>query len=292
VRFGDDVTFTSAAQSTLFQILHVLRALDPELADTLTLQHYELATAARRFPNGMDSLREQMLVQMEQARARQEEEEMERPRPAKRSFGMAGSMTDFAYMQSLMEAEQDGNFDPPLEHAVERYREDTSRSNPNQAPKEFWRSTNAFRSILYRAGMQFGRSAAMYLESIPDEELRLLAAVELEAAVEDLPEFHGSIIERRPVPRLSRPSSVVSSPSGVETPADEILDNGVCGPQIRCPKCKWQPRKNDRWACTCGHMWNTFDTGGVCPGCMHQWKDTQCPQCHQWSPHSEWYAQD
>jgi hypothetical protein len=28
---------------------------------------------------------------------------------------------------------------------------------------------------------------------------------------------------------------------------------------------------------TCGHEWNTFDTGGVCPACVHQWTETQCP---------------
>jgi hypothetical protein len=37
------------------------------------------------------------------------------------------------------------------------------------------------------------------------------------------------------------------------------------GPRIRCPLCDWSPRKEDKWFCSCGHMWNTFDTGGVCP---------------------------
>jgi hypothetical protein len=39
------------------------------------------------------------------------------------------------------------------------------------------------------------------------------------------------------------------------------------GPRIRCPLCGWSPRKDDRWACGCGHRWNTFDTGGVYPAC-------------------------
>jgi hypothetical protein len=34
-------------------------------------------------------------------------------------------------------------------------------------------------------------------------------------------------------------------------------------PRIRCPLCGWSPRKEDKWFCTCGHEWNTFDTGGV-----------------------------
>src|SRR3954449_9327721 len=63
------------------------------------------------------------------------------------------------------------------------------------------------------------------------------------------------------------------------------------GPRIRCPLCGWSPRKEDLWSCTCGHEWNTFDTGGVCPACLHQWTETQCLACGQWSPHSLWYAQ-
>ena len=62
------------------------------------------------------------------------------------------------------------------------------------------------------------------------------------------------------------------------------------GPRIRCPKCGWRPRAEDRWGCTCGHVWNTFDTGGVCPGCLYQWKVTQCLRCAEFSPHSDWYT--
>ncbi len=61
-------------------------------------------------------------------------------------------------------------------------------------------------------------------------------------------------------------------------------------PHIRCPLCGWSPRKEDKWFCECGHAWNTFDTGGVCPACLHQWAETQCLSCSRWSPHSLWYA--
>jgi hypothetical protein len=48
------------------------------------------------------------------------------------------------------------------------------------------------------------------------------------------------------------------------------------GPRIRCPLCGWSPRKNDRWMCRCGHRWNTFDTGGVCPAYLRQGTSTPC----------------
>jgi hypothetical protein len=57
-------------------------------------------------------------------------------------------------------------------------------------------------------------------------------------------------------------------------------------------RCDWSPRKKDKWFCACGHEWNTFDTGGVCPACLHQWCETQCLSCSRWSAHSDWYAQD
>jgi hypothetical protein len=53
----------------------------------------------------------------------------------------------------------------------------------------------------------------------------------------------------------------------------------------------WSPRKEDEWFCTCGNEWNTFDTGGVCPACLHQWVETECLSCSRWSPHSLWYAE-
>ena len=64
---------------------------------------------------------------------------------------------------------------------------------------------------------------------------------------------------------------------------------GLRGPRIRCPRCEWLPAKDELWTCNCGNNWHTFDTGGVCPSCLHQWADTQCHRCSVFSAHSDWY---
>jgi hypothetical protein len=61
---------------------------------------------------------------------------------------------------------------------------------------------------------------------------------------------------------------------------------------IACPKCDWRPDASSRWYCTCGHVWNTFETHGVCPACAKAWKETACHACHQWSDHEDWYHDD
>ena len=58
---------------------------------------------------------------------------------------------------------------------------------------------------------------------------------------------------------------------------------------IYCPKCEWEPPPSARWRCTCGHVWNTFDTQGQCPSCDKVWTETQCLACKKWSPHHDWY---
>jgi hypothetical protein len=75
---------------------------------------------------------------------------------------------------------------------------------------------------------------------------------------------------------------------------EATLGDGELGrkQRIRCPCCRWEPRDSDRWQCSCLHLWNTFHTRGVCPGCGHAWKETQCPRCHRWSPHEAWYVEE
>lgn len=70
--------------------------------------------------------------------------------------------------------------------------------------------------------------------------------------------------------------------------------------RVRCPACGWQPEKSARWHCVdtgapehfspgCGTQWNTFETGGKCPGCSHQWTWTACLKCNAWAKHEDWY---
>jgi hypothetical protein len=106
---------------------------------------------------------------------------------------MLGSPRDFPYIKSLIQATRDGDCGPPLG----RYREDTDRSRPNQAPRECWPSTSAFRTILYGAGKRLGRDAAIYLDRIPAADLRLFAQIELAAALAGLPELRGLQMESR-----------------------------------------------------------------------------------------------
>jgi len=73
--------------------------------------------------------------------------------------------------------------------------------------------------------------------------------------------------------------------------ASTKLGDGDRKKRIRCPKCAWQPGRGDRWMCSCGHTWNTFDTRGVCPSCSYAWRDTMCLRCQRWSAHADWYVE-
>lgn len=57
-----------------------------------------------------------------------------------------------------------------------------------------------------------------------------------------------------------------------------------------CPSCAWRPTDAARWGCTCGHVWNTFLTGGVCPVCEHVYESTTCLSCRESNAHDSWYV--
>src|SRR5436190_14651598 len=102
---------------------------------------------------------------------------------------------------------------------------------------------------------------------------------------------HAKATLSKPINRVRRGSVVTDTKKSVvlDRELEEERPGETEPPRIRCPLCGWSPRKEDKWFCNCGHEWNTFDTGGVCPACVHQWTSTQCLSCGGWSPHSDWY---
>jgi hypothetical protein len=128
------------------------------------------------------------------------------------------------------------------------------------------------------------RTASKHRDRLPDRSLAL------DFVLAWLRQVGGATVYYKPT---ARPTSLLCAVV-LDTEALAQIEgtSDPTGPGIRCPKCKWAPRAEDRWSCTCGHSWNTFDTGGICPACQYQWQITQCLRCGAWSPHSEWYSQE
>ncbi len=281
--YMDQVRFTSPRQNDLFRILHILRHLDPALAQSLIDSNDQLAVAVRRYPNGEETIAEEVQAETERRKAD----------GATRGGGYvsSGDPREFASQRRLMDATRSGDFEPSIEDAMEKYREDTEPSTRNYAPKEYWPSTGAFRTVFYQAGKRLGAETAKLLERIPDDDLRLFATIELAAALAGVP-APMSIRMKQPRP-----------PNAPRFAGDRILSperrgGGMTGPTmrspkgelIRCPKCRFEPPANLRWGCQCGHRWNTFWTSGLCPACRFQWEVTACPKCGEMSEHRAWYV--
>jgi hypothetical protein len=215
------VRITSLRDHTLFEVLHILRHLDPPLVESLIASHPQFAAAARRFPYGMETIHQEA-----------EERRKSEGERCGGGFIMCGDPADFPYMRALMEGSRNGDFEQAIEHAVQKYREDAGPEDRNQAPLEFWPSAGRFRSILYAAGKRLGADAGRYLTRIDDPGLRLFAQIELAAAQLGLPEFHSVQRAYRPRPRR------VPRARGEQGPP--VL--GPSGEEIRCPKCRWIPR--------------------------------------------------
>ena len=111
----------------------------------------------------------------------------------------------------------------------------------------------------------------------------------------------GDLTERQPL-RRSLLKRAPGRDAGLST-VDRVSEDEGGTVRIRCPLCSWQPTRSSRWSCSvrntpeppfgsCGTVWNTFDTRGRCPGCLHQWIWTTCIGCGTASPHEDWYEQE
>ncbi len=245
----------------MFRLLPAMQSLEPDLPQSLFQEHPQLAAAAQRYPNGMQSIWDS---QPKFDRARDD----------------AMTVGDSSVMPMSEAIATD--FEAPFREAGMVYAKDSDPRNPNTAPKDCWPSAREFRNILFKAGQHLGWHAERYLDRIPDPDLRLFAQIELCAGAEDLPQL-GSFTAFRPA--KGHPQRC---PSAAEL--EEIFGPEL--PGIRCPKCQWKPRAKFLWSCNCGHHWNTFDTHGLCPECEYQWELTGCHQCGAMSPHLEWYVEN
>jgi hypothetical protein len=285
--YANELHFSSARQNTLFQILHVLRHLDPELAQSLVGSHDQLAAGARRYPKGLETLHEEAEAEAERRKAD--------GATCGGGYILAGDPRDFNRQRRLIDATRNGDFEPSIEDALEKYREDTSPDTRNYAPKEYWPSTGAFRRVLYQAGKRLGSEAASLLKRVPDDHLRLFATIELAAALAGVPE--SSITQMKqpnpPGDPRRRGGRIIAARSGgveLDATAEAPVMRSPDGRLIRCPKCSFQPPEGTRWVCKCGHLWNTFWTSGLCPACHFQWEVTSCQRCHEMSDHKAWYV--
>lgn len=139
--YHNEIHFSSSRQHILFQVLHVLRHFDPALAQSLIDSHNQLEAAARRYPNGLQTMQEE--ADAEAARRKAEGATCEG------GYIIASTgPKDFDRQLRLMNASRNGDFRPSIEDAIEKYREDTSLETPNYAPKEYWPSTGAFRTAV------------------------------------------------------------------------------------------------------------------------------------------------
>jgi hypothetical protein len=177
--YGNGAAISSKREDSLFQIFHVLQKLDPQLAESLIAENAQLASITRRYPNGLETVNREAEEQQKNASKQIPDDEK----------GVGGDPRDFPFQRSLIAASRDGDFKPAMEHALEKYREDTGQENPNRAPKEFWNSTSRFRKLFFRAGTKLAMAATDYLASVPDDDIRLFAEIELASALAGVDEL-------------------------------------------------------------------------------------------------------
>jgi len=104
-----------------------MRHFDPALAQSLIDSLDELSAAARRYPNGLQTMQEE--AEAEAARRKAEGATCDG------GFIFAGNPKDLPRQRRLMDATRNGDFGPSIEDAIEKYREDTSPETPTMRRK-------------------------------------------------------------------------------------------------------------------------------------------------------------
>ena len=193
----NDIRFSSSRQAHLFELLGPLRHLDPDLATSLIATHPQLAKAAAVMPFGSLMFGEEP------------DPPVEPPPPARRRvYGHARTRLGLDSDRSMPDSVLG---DAPFAKALQLLERDAH--GLNGAPKEVWPSTSEFRSVFYRAGTELGRPATVWLDGVPDPDLRCLGSIELAAALADLPQIGGMAIS--PAPRRQATPSLAELPPDV-----------------------------------------------------------------------------
>jgi hypothetical protein len=292
--YSNEIHFTSQRENAMFQVLHILRRLDPALAESLMNGHDQLAAAARRYPNGLDTINEEAKAEVERRKA---EAATRGGGGGGGGFLMTGHGRDRGVQLRLIDAIRSGDFAPPLADGIEKYREDTDPATRNYAPKEHWPSTAAFRTLFYEAGKRLGPAADGLLGHVPDNDLRLFATIELAGAQAGAPAALSITSMTQPYPKGQLPPQRPSGPKPRIIAPMPLKDESATGPRmrspdgrlIRCPECLVEPPADQQWMCKCDHVWNVFETAGHCPSCHINWGIVVCPRCGKQTQRQSWY---
>jgi uncharacterized protein (TIGR03435 family) len=173
-----DVRFTSTHEQQLFEILEPMQHLDPEFAVSVISRYPQLSCAAFRFPYGQASMTAMMAA----------DEAATPAEPSPETIADMDAIDTGHRFIPIREAIRT-EFSEAFAAALDEYDEDTDPANVNEVPRQCWSSAAAFRNILFKAGQHEGAAAARYLERVPDPALKLLAQIELAAALAGLPQL-------------------------------------------------------------------------------------------------------
>lgn len=171
-RFADGIEFQTFADMHVFELLHTARALkSAPFVEELLRRYPAVAAAAEVYPNGTESI-------------------VPAPPPPRPTMGKSS----IALSPSI-------SIEHLLDEAQHIFMDDV---NNNAAPRTYWPATHAYRLALFWAGQRHGKVGQRFLQSVPDADIAILAAIELAGGILDLPMRQGL---QRQTPRHIRASS-------------------------------------------------------------------------------------